>query len=142
MCTRNEDGMLHHWKLTSPFTKKEVILPEKPAFAGIMSMQAACSQCGRMHTVFDNRVHGYDAVFCNENANLEDEPHYQKRMTRDHLPRKIEIITENDETMEMFRDNTGIECDENTYSNAFGWIGAYAIDEKGKKTRILDWETA
>ena len=142
MCTRDDDGTIHHWKLTSPFTKKEVIMPEKPSFAGVVSIQAECSFCGKVHAIFDNRIHGYDGVFCNEGENLEYRPHYQKRTTRDGLPRKIEIVTENDETLEEFRENTDIDCDEAAYSNAFGWISIYAIDAKGKKTKILDFETS
>ena len=135
MCTRDEDGTLHHWKLIAPFIKKEVIVPERPLFAGVMSMQAECSCCAAVHTVFDNRIHGYDGVFCNAGKDLSYQPHYQKCVTRDKLPRKIEIVTENDETIEEFRANTGIECDQTAYSNAFGWICVYAIDEKGKKSR-------
>ena len=141
-CTKDEDGTLHHWKFYTPFIKKEVFLPEKPTFAGVMSMQTECSECGRMHVIFDNRIHGYDGVFCSESADLTYVPYYKKRETRDKLPRKIEIVTENDETIEAFRENTGIECDEAAYSNAFGWICVYAIDEKGKKSKILDFETA
>lgn len=142
MCTRDDDGTIHYWKLTSPFAKKEVIAPEKPAFAGIVSMQAECICCGKVHAIFDNRIHGYDGVFCNEGENLTYQPHYQKRTTRDGLPRKIEIVTENDETLEEFRENTDIDCDETAYSNAFGWISIYAIDAKGKKSKILDFETS
>ena len=142
MCTRDEDGTFHHWKLIAPFIKKEVIVPERPSFAGVMSMRAECSCCAAVHTVFDNRIHGYDGVFCSESADLTYVPHYKKRETRDKLPRKIEIVTENDETIEAFRENTAIDCDEASYSNAFGWICVYAIDEKGKKSKVLDFETA
>lgn len=147
-CTKDEDGTLHHWRLVEPkilwkpAKAVEVFVPEAPAFAGIVSMQAECSGCGKVHTIFDNRIHGYDGVFCNDNADLTYQPHYQKRTTRDKLPRKIEIVIENDETLEEFRKNTDIDCDEAAYSNAFGWIAIYAIDAKGKKSRILDFETA
>lgn len=151
MCTRDEDGTLHYWKLLehpplwTPIEKckaVEVFIPEKPSFAGVVSIQAECSCCGKVHTIFDNRIHGYDGVFCNAGEDLAYQPHYQKRSTRDGLPRKIEIVTENDETLEEFRENTDIDCDEAAYSNAFGWISIYAIDAKGKKSKILDFETS
>ena len=150
-CTKDEDGTIHHWKLMehpplwTPIEKckaVEVFIPEKPRFAGVVSMQAECSRCGKVHTIFDNRIHGYDGVFCNAGEDLAYLPHYQKRTTRDGLPRKIEIAVKNDETLEEFRENTDIDCDEATYSNAFGWICVYAIDEKGKKSKVLDAETA
>ena len=150
-CTKDEDGTLHHWKLLeepplwTPIEKwkaVEVFIPETPAFANVMSIRVECSCCGIIHTVFDNRIHGYDGVFCSESADLTYVPHYKKRETRDKLHRKIEIVTENDETIEAFRENTAIDCDEASYSNAFGWICVYAIDEKGKKSKVLDFETA
>ena len=140
--TVDKDGIVHQWKYIAPFIKKEVSVPETPAFANVTSIRAECSCCGIMHTVFDNRIHGYDGVFCSKSADLTYVPHYKKRETRDKLPRKIEIVTENDETIEAFRENTAIECDEASYSNAFGWICVYAIDEKGKKSKVLDFETA
>lgn len=147
-CTKDEDGTLHHWKLVEPEAlwkpakAVEVFLPTKPAFAGVVSIQAECACCGKVHTIFDSRIHGYDGMFCNEGEDLAYQPHYQKRTNRDGLPRKIEITTENDETLAAFRENTDIDCDEATYSNAFGWISIYTIDAKGKKTKILDFETA
>jgi len=140
--TVDENGKVHHWKYIAPFIKKEVFVPEAPAFANVTSIRVDCSRCGRMHLIFDNRIHGYDGVFCSESADLTYVPYYKKRETRDKLPRKIEIVTENDETIEVFRKNTGINCDEVAYSNAFGWICVYDIDEKGKKSKILDCETA
>ena len=140
--TVDKNGTVHHWKYVAPFIKKKVIVPERPSFAGVVSMQVECSCCGKVHTIFDNRIHGYDGVFCNAGEDLAYQPHYQKRSTRDGLPRKIEVVTENDETLKEFRENTDINCDEASYSNAFGWICVYVIDAKGKKSKILDFETA
>ena len=99
--TVDKDGTVHHWKYITPFIKKEVFVPDAPAFANVTSIQVECSRCGRMHIIFDNRMHSYDGVFCNENMDLRYLPYYEKRITRDKLPRKIEIVTENDETIEV-----------------------------------------
>lgn len=142
MCTVDEDGKLHHWKLVFPEIRIEVFPPETPAFSTVVSWRARCSCCGTEYLVFDNRIHGYDGVFCNDGKDLDYKPRYVQRKTRDQSPRRIEITTENDATLEQFHENTGIKCDYDTYSNAFGWIMISAVDDKGKKTKLLDHESA
>lgn len=138
----DEDGTLHSWRIVAPGIKVEVFPPETPSFAGVMRWMLRCSACGREHLIFDNRVHGYDGVFCSENADRDYQPVFKQRSFRDRLPRRIEITTENEKTMEDFREATGIDCDADTWSNAFSWIGVHAVDSRGKRTRILDAETA
>ena len=142
MCTRDNDGRLRHWKIVFPEIKIEVFPPEMPSFATVVSWRARCSGCGAQHLIFDNRYHGYDGAFCGDGANLDYEPNYVQRMTRDKTPRRVEITTENDATLEQFRENTGIDCDCDAYSNGFGWISISSVDSKGKKTKLLDYETA
>lgn len=142
MCTRDTDGKLHHWKLVVPGIKVEVFPPESLPFSTVISWRARCGVCGTEYLVFDSRIHGYGGVFCTEEANMDYVPRYVQRTFRDKAPRRIEITTENDATLEAFRENTGIECAYETYSNAFGWIAIQAVDENGKKTKLLDHETA
>ena len=142
MCTRDEDGKLHHWKFVFPGIKIEVFPPEMPSFATVVSWRARCSKCGAEYLIFDSRFHGYDGVFCGEGNNLDYVPWYVKRNTRDKAPRRIEITTENDETLAQFHENTGIDSDYDTYSNGFGWISINMVDNTGKKTKVLDHESA
>lgn len=142
MCTRDADGTLHHWKLVVPGIKIEVIPPEIPVFATVVSWRVRCSACGEEYLIFDSRTHGYDGVFCTDGKGRDYVPHYVQRNFRDKAPRRIEITTENDPTLEQFREATGIECDHGPYSNAFGWISVSAVDENGKKTKLFDHETA
>ena len=142
MCTREPDGTLRHWKLVVPGIRIEVFPPETPPFATVVSWKVRCSTCGEEYLIFDNRIHGYDGVFCSDGKACDYSPQYVQRNFRDKTPRRIEITTENDPTLAQFRENTGIECDFASYSNAFGWISVYAVDDAGKKTKLLDWETA
>ena len=142
MCTQDKDGKLRHWKIVFPEIRIEVFSPEMPSFAAVVSWKSRCSACGAEYLIFDNRFYGYDGVFCGEGTNPDYEPHYVQRITRDKTPRRVEITTENDGTLEQFRENTGIDCDYDAYSNGFGWISISAIDEKGKRTKLLDYESA
>lgn len=142
MCTIDGGGKLHHWKIVFPEIRIEVFPPEMPSVATVVSWCARCSQCGAEYVIFDSRFHGYDGMFCNDGQNRDYVPQYVQRGTRDKAPRRVEITTENDETLEQFRENTGIDCDHDAYSNAFGWISISAVDEKGKKTKLLDHESA
>ena len=142
MCTRDCNGMLHHWKLVFPGIRIEVFPPEIPLFATVISWRARCSACGKEHLIFDNRIHGYDGVFCSNDRNRAYIPQYVQRTFRDKAPRRIEITTENDMTLEVFHENTGIECEYDSYTNAFSWISVSAVDEKDKKTKLFDSETA
>jgi len=142
MCTREEDGRLRHWKFVAPGIKIEVFPPEMPPFAMVVSWRARCSACGGEHLIFDSRFHGYDGVFCSDGENGDYMPRYVQRLTRDKAPRRVEITTENDETLEQFKENTGIDCDYDAYSNGFGWISISTVDEKGRKTKLLDHESA
>ena len=142
MCTQDKDGKLRHWKIVFPEIKIEVFPPEMPPFATVVSWKARCSGCGAEHLVFDSRFHGYDGVFCSDGNNRGYLPHYVPRQTRNKAPRRVEITTENDATLEQFRENTGIDCDQDAYSNGFGWISISTVDEQGKKTKLLDHESA
>jgi hypothetical protein len=142
MCTRDDEGNLHHWKLVFPGIKIEVFPPMSLPFSTVVSWRARCCACGAEHLIFDNRIHGYDGVFCTDQETCDYLPHYVQRAFRDKEPRRIEITTENDPTLEEFRENTGIQCEQGPYSNAFGWISAVAVNEKGKKTKLFDYETA
>ena len=142
MCTRDSNGKLHHWKIVVPGIKIEVFPPEDPPFPTVFSWRVGCSACGQEYLIFDSRLHGYDGIFCTEEKDRNYAPRYVQRMFRDKAPIRIELTTENDSTLEQFRENTGVECGYEAYSNAFGWISIQAVDENGKKTKLLDHETA
>ena len=140
--TVDENGVHHTWRYLAPGIRVEVFPPEVPVFASLVCWKLRCSGCGKEHLIFDNRFHGYDGAFCSEDADRDYQPRFRQRVFRDGLPRRIEITTENDRTIEEFRENTGMDCNFDTWSNAFGWIGVDALDSRGKRTRILESETA
>lgn len=54
----------------------------------------------------------------------------------------IEMIIENDESLEKFNEAIGEEKSFDFYSNSFSWIRINKIDENNKKTLVEDIETA
>jgi len=145
MCTRDEDGTLHHWKLYEPNKglkgkHEEVFVPDRPYFSGITVIKIKCSECGEEHFIFDSRIHGYDGMTGEKDqATMEYEPHF-KLKCKDAV--SLEIKVENDESFEVFQENTNLGFTEEQYSDAFSWIMIYRVNDNGKKTKIFDWESA
>ena len=143
-CTRDEDGTLHYWKLYTPLglkgPKKEVFIPEAPPFAFVEVVMIVCSSCGKEHTLFDSRVHGYDGMISEkQSAKLSYQPTFKKKCR---TPVTIKVKIENDLTLEEFRGNSGLDANEETYANGFGWIGIYVTNSDGKTKKIFEFETA
>ena len=143
-CTHDEDGTLHYWKLYTPLglkgPKKEVFIPEAPPFAFVEVVKIVCSSCGKEHTLFDSRVHGYDGMISeNQSAKMGYQPTFKKKCR---TPVAIRVKIENDPTLDAFRENSGLDADELTYSNGFGWIGIYVTNSDGKSKKIFEFETA
>lgn len=147
MCTKDENGVIHHWILLTEDKngpKEEVIIPPEPACATVYSIKVKCSKCGKEYIIFDNRFHGYDGLFGSETSEETKNytPQYKQKKRRDNAPVKVQIKVENVLTLEVFRDSTGIECSYEDYTNAYSWIIVYTIDGFGKKRKIIDYETA
>lgn len=143
-CTRDEDGTLHHWKLFTPLglkgPKKDVFIPEPPPFAFVEVIKIACSSCGKEYLLFDNRIHGYDSLNSeNQAEKLAYQPSFKEKCR---VPVEVKVKIENDPTLEEFRANSGLDADEVAYSNGFGWIGIYTTNKDGKTKKIFDFETA
>jgi hypothetical protein len=144
--TRDEDGKCHYWRLYEPEKGLEgrhekIIIPPCPFFSGIWVWKIICDECGQEFILFDNRFHGYDGVF-NEGATKETlsyQPTF-RRKCKDSVSLSVKV--ENDDSYEEFCENCGDECTEEQYADAFSWIVVYKIDEKGKKTKIFESETA
>lgn len=141
--TKNEDGTAHFWH-TENGEWVENNYPDKPFFAGIEVFRAICASCEHEITVFDSRHHGYDALYCDiltaEAAAYE--PTLRQIGNRDGSPVKITVKLEHDESLEEFRENTGTEATYEEYADAFTWIWVYATDQRGKKKKIFEFETA
>lgn len=103
-------------------------------------IKAKCETCGTEHTVFDSRCHGYDAL-TDEKRPREIEYHPRMKQKGKNALRIALKIT-NDASLDEFMENTGELYDEEFYSNAFGSIAIYVIDDNGKKKRIFAAETA
>ena len=141
--TRDENGKMHYWRLFEPLkgldgAHEEIIVPERPFFSGITVIKVKCTECGKEHIIFDNRLHGYDGMTGEKTREaLEYEPHF-KRKCKDIVSLYIKI--ENDESFEEFQENTDLVFSEEQYSDAFSWITIYKVNSLGKKTQIFDWE--
>ena len=143
-CTCDENGTLHRWKLLTPAgldgPKEEVFISERPFFAMIAVAKIKCQHCGAEHLIFDNRCHGYSGMTdTHTQEELLYQPHFRPKCRN---AVGIEIKVENDPSIEIFKENTGLSFTEEQYSNAFSWIKVYAINPDGKKSLILDFETA
>ena len=145
MCTRDEDGTLHHWKLYEPSKglkgrHEEVFLPDRPYFSGIVVIKSKCIKCEKEYLLFDSRMHGYDGMTNEKDqAAIEYEPHFKLKCKE---AVSLEVKVENDESLEKFQDNTDLGFTEEQFSDAFSWIIIYRINNNGKKAKIFDWETA
>lgn len=144
MCTRDENGTLHHWILYEPRKglkgkHEEVFVPECPYFSGIVVIKTKCLKCGKEYLIFDSRIHGYDGMTGEKDqATMEYEPHFKLKCKE---AVSLEVKIENDESLEEFRDNTDLGFTEEQYSDAFSWIIIYQINSNGKRTKIFDLET-
>ena len=118
--------------------------PERPFCAGIEVFRVTCAACGHEITVFDSRYHGYDALYCDGlTPEAKDyEPTLRPTGSRDGSPMRIALRLEHDESLEEFRENVGDEATYDEYADAFTWIWVYATDQKGKKKKVFEFETA
>lgn len=141
--TRDENGTAHHWHTEDGEWVKDNY-PEQPFFAGIEVFRVTCASCGREITVFDSRYHGYDALYCDELTPEAKayEPSFRSTGNRDGSPMRITVKLEHDESLEEFRENVGDEATYEEYADAFTWIWVYATDQKGKKKKVFEFETA
>ena len=143
--TKDEDGKVHYWRLYEPSKglegkHEEIIVPERPVFSGIAVIKIKCADCGREYVIFDSRIHGYDGMTGEEDKEaMGYVPHF-KLKCKEAVSLSIKI--ENDESFDEFQENTDLGFTEEQYSDAFGWILVYKVDENGKKVKIFDWETA
>lgn len=138
--TRDENGLQHTWRLLEDGSRKEIIVPARPFFSGITSIKIKCVECGKEHLIFDSRIHGYDGMTSElTQETLTYEPHFKLKCKN---AVSLQIKIENDETFEEFLNLTGLDFSEKQYSDSFGWIIIYKVDEKGKKTKIFDWEAS
>ncbi len=142
---KDDDGTLHRWILYEPELGwegrcEEIFVPPLPYFSLITVIKIKCTECDKEHIVFDSRSHGYDGMTSEHNKEaLEYKPNFRLKCK---TPVSISVKIENDESLEEFKKNTNLDFTEEQYSNSFSWIIIYKIDEKGKKTKIFDWETA
>ena len=143
--TRDENGKLHYWRLLEPSRglaggAEEIIVPERPCFSGIIAIKAKCADCGKEHLLFDSRIHGYDGMMSEETKEtMEYEPHFRLKC-KDVVSLVFKL--ENNASFEEFNEDCDLGFTPEQYSNSFSWLMIYKIDEKGKKTKIIDLETA
>lgn len=135
----DDKGIVHYYRLYTPLgmygPKKEVFPPKTPPFTEVNIIKAKCIHCGKEYVLFDSRYHGYDAVTSDESEVSTYIPHFKQKRNPAF---GITIKVGNDGSLEEFIENTGKECDEAFYSNAFGSITIYTKDNEGKKKKLFD----
>lgn len=107
---------------------------------------------GEEIVVFDNAIHGYDNMFCNEHSKEQAERRTLKKLNDDLV--KIEITVEYsidyDSEKDDFVNESGLVTliNGNTITweeakcNGITWIWVNIIDKSGKKKNIIDAELA
>ena len=141
--TIDENKIVHYWHSENGVWVEDNY-PEKPFFAFIDTLCVTCAACEKRITLFDSRFHGYDAIYCGDLTPEAEayEPTLRPTGNRDGSPMRIALKLEHDESLEEFRENIGAEATYEAYADAFTWIWVYAIDQKGKKKKIFESETA
>lgn len=140
-----EDGTRYLCGMKGIFQKKEADRIECKSFDSTEIIKVNCVNCGKEHILFDSRFYGYNAVM-SERESRYDNVEYSFTPIKWNNDKKgvatFSIRIENDETLEEFTNNA-YEVDEETYSNAFGWIIIQAKNLKTNvKKTIIDIETA
>lgn len=116
------DGTVHTYRRRFGLFRQEIILPDRPLFADVTVIKALCADCGTEHLLFDNRLHGHDAL-----SETETIP-YPVTLYRP-LVQKPHIVW-----MRLEWDDDP-EC--------FGWIGiAVSSSVNGKRRWVFEAETA
>lgn len=139
----DKEGCVHTYVTEFGIIKKEIYLPNPPEYASLLVYKAKCSECGNEYILFNNGIHGYDAVTAEPTPYLSDFQYtFRERKFNDKLPRRVFIKYENVESIEEFYDASDEKMDEVTYSNGFSWIVIYAVSPDGEKTEICSEETA
>ena len=133
---RQPDGTIRHWRLIFPGIKREIFPPDPPLSMNIEVLKVRCAGCDGEHLVFDSRYHGYDGTLCAEEIRAYT-PTFVQRRFRDSKPRRVELTLEYEGGMGEMEGS-----DPDAIADAFDWITVHAVSADGKRTKILDSETA
>ena len=144
-CKMGDDGVCHHWITKNTEDGKaekgeEVYIPDAPFFVGITVFRITCAECGKEYLLFDSRKCGYDAMTAECDKEKADYVPNFRLKYRDAVSLSVKV--ENDESLEAFKENTGLDFTEDQYSDSFSWMAVYKMNDNGKKTKIIDYETA
>ncbi len=141
--TQDADGSLHYFKKRLMQPAEEYTLPERPEFAGLDRIEAACAECGAETVLFDNRFHGYDGAVCGTDIPFEYEPQMKQKFARSFPQRRIRIELECTVSPAEFAEITdGAAGTEALFSECFTDINILAEDKNGKYRTFYSSETA
>ncbi|MBQ4345693.1 MAG: hypothetical protein IJC75_01005 [Oscillospiraceae bacterium] len=123
ICGKSDaDGTVHIYRRRFGLFRQEIVLPERPFFADITVIKAICAECNTEHLLFDNRLHGYDAL--TEQETIPYTVTLYRPMTKKPCIIWIQLEWDDD-------------------PDAFGWIGiGVSSSANGKMRRVFDAETA
>ena len=144
-CRMGDDGVWHHWIVKKTDDGKteygeEVFVPDAPCFVGITVFRITCADCGKEYLLFDSRKCGYDAMTGECDKEKADYVPHFKQKYRESVSLSVKV--ENDESLEAFNENTGLDFTYDQYSDSFSWMAVYKINDNDKKTKMFGFETA
>lgn len=115
-------------------------LTNYPIYNSVKAIKLKCNSCGHDHVVFNNRIHGYNAVI--NNCEIQDEIIFTEYLKKNYDLKNSDVIIKirNDEDYEEYRKEENVSIEK--YSEMFHDITIYCITNNGKKVLILSEETA
>lgn len=136
---KDSQGQMTLMRRRLPFGRWEPLkplLPEPPAFIDVQALRGTCRICGAQHLVFDNRVHGFDALSGEfTGAPMAWQPHWQEIP----MPEEATVCMEvyNDVALEEMRAfipgfRTEDAC------RAFGHIAVWSETAQGRDDLLFE----
>ena len=103
-------------------------------------IKVICEKCGAEYTIFDNYIHGYDAIASQEIKPL-DETELKKYEKKKYESLEVYVDIYQDISYEEFKEEFA-DMNYDKYLNSFSNIDIYGINFKNRKIAILAEETA
>lgn len=134
---KDENGNTVLMRRRFPFGRWEPLkplLPELPCYIDVLALRGICRSCGKTHLIYDNRVHGFDALSGEFTAEtLRWQPQWREVAMTEDAAIRVDIPDDTDTVdMREFIPNFSPEmaCD------AFGYIEVWS-ETGGKRDELL-----
>jgi hypothetical protein len=106
----------------------------------VQVVKVKCAACGEEHLLFDNRIHGYDAVAAQKVTaqELAYKPHFRRKWK---APMKLSGMLFNEPTHKDFQKSKAKlrNFAEEEYANSFYELHVSKVDDSGKPKEFVCW---